>query len=110
MLFYNANTGAIATGTLSDAGIFTGHHTGTLSTGWTHIDPCGDELLFYNAKTGAIATGTVSDTGTFTGQHSGRLSIGWTQIAPGTNPDPGLDLSPWLILAPADVAGDVPVS
>ena len=39
LLFYNADGGAIATGTVDTGGTFTGHKVGSLSVGWTAIVP-----------------------------------------------------------------------
>ncbi len=87
MLFYNALTGAAATGRIDEAGnhvTLQSYKEGSFSKGWTHIAATKDHLLFYNASTGAAATGQIDEAGnhlTLKSYKEGSFAKGWTPIA-----------------------------
>lgn len=71
VVFYNANTGALATGRLSHSGVYTDLKHTTVCAGWTNLAITPDDfVLFYNrGASGCVGNnysiGTLSDDGTF---------------------------------------------
>jgi hypothetical protein len=87
ILYYNANTGAGAVGTLDSS---TGTHTtlkvyapGAFALGFTQIVSTPGGILYYNGATGAAAIGTLDRSGNHTTHKvfpAGAFATGWTRV------------------------------
>lgn len=83
LLFYNADTGAVATGSIDWFGNFTTLQTyANFSTGWTHVAACFPGLvLFYDANSGNAVVGFVDADGNYSHLAYHRdLGPNWTHI------------------------------